>query len=279
MRLARPMRSAGGQQVGGRRLHQRLDLALGLVGELVAVGVEQLDAVVGVGIVGGRDHDAEVGAQRAGQHGDRRRRHRPQQEHVHADGGEARHQRRFDHVAGEPRVLADDHAMPVGAAGEQLARGHADLERDLGGHGRAVGEPANAIGAEVPPRHACPRLVFCRATGAALGRRLVKSWPAPPLWRCGTRPSIKSCKQRLHQLQVPERESCPPVQRVMPVSNGGKSRCYPETRRLPHRQGLAGGGNVVDPQDLHALARRRGSAAAMEPPRRSPLGSGGPAGR
>ena len=212
MRLARPMRSAAARRLGGRRLHQRLDLALGLVGELVAVGVEQLDAVVGEGVVGGRDHHAEVGPERACQHGDGRRRHRPQQEHVHADGGEARHQRRLDHVAGEPRVLADDHAMPVGAAGEHLARGHADLERDLGGHGAAVGEPANAIGAEISPRHACPRLVFCRATGAAWGGDSVKSWPAPPLWRCRTRPSIKSCKQRLHQLQVPERRillACP----------------------------------------------------------------------
>ena len=79
-------RSAGASSSVGRRRHQRLDLHLGLVGQLVAVGVEQLDAVVVVGVVGGRDHHAEVGAQRARQHGDRRRRHRPEQEHVHADG-------------------------------------------------------------------------------------------------------------------------------------------------------------------------------------------------
>ena len=170
----------GRQQLGGRRLHQRLDLALGLVGELVAVGIEQLDAVVGVGVVRGRDHHAEVGAQRAGEHGDRRRRHRPQQEHVHADRGEARHQRQFDHVAGEPRVLADDDAVPVRAAGEQLAGGHADLERDLGGHGRAVGEPANAIGAEVPPRHVSPRLCCRAAPSAVAATALARHRTMPP---------------------------------------------------------------------------------------------------
>ena len=36
----------GDQQVAGSDIDQRLDLRLGLVGELVAVGIEQLDAVV-----------------------------------------------------------------------------------------------------------------------------------------------------------------------------------------------------------------------------------------
>ena len=65
-----------------------------LVGELVAVRPEQLDAVVVIGIVRGRDHHADIGAQRARQHGDRRRRDRPEQEHIHAGGAEARHHAR-----------------------------------------------------------------------------------------------------------------------------------------------------------------------------------------
>ena len=40
-----------------------LDAALDLVGELVAVRSEQLDAVVVIGIVRGRDHHADIGAQ------------------------------------------------------------------------------------------------------------------------------------------------------------------------------------------------------------------------
>jgi hypothetical protein len=66
---------------------------LDLVGQLVAVRAEQLDAVVVERIVRGGDHDAEIGAHRARQHGDRRRRHRAEQQHVHADRGEAGDQR------------------------------------------------------------------------------------------------------------------------------------------------------------------------------------------
>ena len=87
------------EQVGHVAEHQLLNLELGIVGKLVAVRPEQLDAVIGEGIVRGGDHHAEIGAERAGEHGDGRRRHRPEQEHVHADGGEAGHERRFDHVA------------------------------------------------------------------------------------------------------------------------------------------------------------------------------------
>ena len=126
---------------------------LGLVGELVAVGIEQLDAVVVEGIVRGRDHHAEVGAQRAREHGDRRRRHRPEQEHVHADGGEARHQRRLDHVARQPRVLADHDAMAVLAAGEQLARRPCRPAARSRTSWVRVGASANAIGAEQFTRH------------------------------------------------------------------------------------------------------------------------------
>ena len=41
-------------------VEQRLDLVLRAVGELVAVGVEELDAVVLGRVVRGRDHDAEI---------------------------------------------------------------------------------------------------------------------------------------------------------------------------------------------------------------------------
>ena len=128
--------------------HQTLDLLLAGVGELLPVGSEQLDAVVGVGIVGRRYHHTQIGAQRARQHGDGRRRQRSEQEHVHADGGEARHQCGFDHIAGKPRVLADHHAMAIFAAREDAPRRHADLHGDLGSHREAVGEAAYAVRAE-----------------------------------------------------------------------------------------------------------------------------------
>ena len=42
--------------------------------------------------------------------------------------------RLLDHVAGKPRVLADDDAMAMVAAIEDLARRHADAHGDLGRH-------------------------------------------------------------------------------------------------------------------------------------------------
>ncbi len=101
---------------------QTLDLELDRVRELVAVRAEQLDAVVVVEIVRSRDHHPEIGAHRTRQHGDGRRRHRAEQQHVHADRGEARDQRGLDHVAREPRVLADHDAMTMIAAAKHAAR-------------------------------------------------------------------------------------------------------------------------------------------------------------
>ena len=90
MRFARPSPSESASVISTPWLQHRLDALLDLVGELVAVRPEQLDAVVEIRIVRGRDHHADVGAQRAGEHGDRGRRDRPEQEHVHAGGGQAR---------------------------------------------------------------------------------------------------------------------------------------------------------------------------------------------
>ena len=112
--------------------------SLDLVGQLVAVRSEQLDAVVVVGIVRGRDHDADIGAQRTRQHGDGRRRDRPEQEHIHAGRAEAGHHGVLDHVAGKPRILADHDAVAVIAALERQAGGHADLHRDFRRHRKCV---------------------------------------------------------------------------------------------------------------------------------------------
>ena len=154
MRLARPsmgrMRESARREVG---VHQRLDLALDVVGQLEAVRPEQLDAVVLVGIVRGRDHDAEVGAHRAGQHGDGRRRHRAEQQHVHADRREAGLQGVFDHVAGQARVLADHDAVAVVAALEHEAGRLPDLQGEFR-RDDAVGAAADAVGAEMLARHA-----------------------------------------------------------------------------------------------------------------------------
>ena len=131
-----------------------LDALLDLVGELVAIGTEQLDAVVVIGIVRGRDHHADIGAQRAHQHGDRRRRDRAEQEHVHAGGTQTRHHRVLDHIAGKPCILAEHDAMAMAAALERQAGGHADPHGDLRRHRKLVGAPANAVRAEITSCHA-----------------------------------------------------------------------------------------------------------------------------
>ena len=149
-------------------LEPLLDRPLVIVAELVAVGPEQLDAVVRERIVRGGDHHAEIGAHRARQHRHRRRRHRPQQHHVHADAGEAGDHRRFHHVAGQPRVLADDHAMAVVAAQEMRAGGLADAKRRLGRHRLDVGGPADAVGAEEFACHGARFSAFSRSSARSL---------------------------------------------------------------------------------------------------------------
>ena len=157
----------GHQQLGGGCVDQRLDLELGFVGQLEAVGIEKLDAIVGELIVRGRDHDADIGTQRPREHGDSGRRHGAELEHIDADGREARHQRILDHVAREPGVLADHRPLPVAARlREHLARRHADLERDFGSHRRRIGKPPDAVRAKILARHLTSLLAGRSATGA-----------------------------------------------------------------------------------------------------------------
>ncbi len=146
-----PAKIARGRQAFVQALvHEGFDLKLALVRQLVAVRPEQLDAVVAEGVVRGGDHHPEVGAHRTGHHGHRRRRQGAEQAHVHAHAGEAGHQGRLDHVAGEPRVLADHHQVaPVRRRTEQLAGRQADAQGDLGRHRVLVGRAADAVGAEI----------------------------------------------------------------------------------------------------------------------------------
>ncbi len=156
----------------GSLLKPGLDRALVVVAQFVAVGAEQLDAVVRKRVVRCGDHHAQISAHRARQHRYRRRRHRPQQHDVHPDAGEARDQGRFHHVARQAGVLADDDPVAVVAAQEMLARGHADGERGLRRHRLAVGEPADSVGAE---ELACHRPRF-----SAFSRSSARSRPACP---------------------------------------------------------------------------------------------------
>jgi hypothetical protein len=118
------------------------------VGELHPIRAEELDPVILEGVMGGGDHDAEVGAQTAGEHGDGGRRQRPGEDHVHARAQEAGGQRLFEHITGEAGILADEHLMAVAAAGEHEAGGLSEAERGLGRHGVDIGAATDAVGAE-----------------------------------------------------------------------------------------------------------------------------------
>ncbi len=132
----------------------RLDAFFNLVGEFVAIRAEQLDAVILERIMGGGDHDPNIRAQRAGQHGNRRGRQRSDQNHIHPDGRKTRRQRRFQHIAGQAGVLADNDAMTEIPAPRKLsARGFTDFQRDFGGHRILVRRAANAVRSKIFPCH------------------------------------------------------------------------------------------------------------------------------
>ena len=126
-----------------------------LVGQLEAVGAEQFDAVIVIGVVRGGNHHPEIGAHGAREHGHGGSRHRAGLEHVHADRGEAGHQRGFDHVAGEAGILTDEHAMTMLAAAKDQSRRLADLERQFR-RNRPVGAAADAVGTEIFSNHRSP---------------------------------------------------------------------------------------------------------------------------
>ena len=133
---------------GGDALHAAFQLGLDLVGQLEAVGREDLDAVVLVGVVRGADDDARVGAHRPGDEGDPGRRQRPDQHDVRAGRHDAGLHRALEHVARQARVLADDDApRPVGVA-EPLRDGLPQTQGHLRRHRVAIGDAPDSVRAE-----------------------------------------------------------------------------------------------------------------------------------
>ena len=144
---------------------------LGVVGELEPVGAEQLDAVVLVGLC-----EAEIITPRSA------RRLRVSMAIAGVGNGPTSgtsmpdavnpRERRLDHVAGQPRVLADHHAMAMAAAEEQQAGRLAQPQRHLGGHRIGVRVPRMP---SVPKSRTCHRLSALCA--AAFSQRLITQAP------------------------------------------------------------------------------------------------------
>lgn len=141
-----------------RLVHRLLDGGLDVVGQLHAMGGEELDAVVLVRIVRGADHDTGGQAQRARQVGHGRRRDGPGQQHVDTGGRQAGFQGGFQHVAGNAGVLADHDLGPVAAAPagvlamfarQHPAGGIAQTQREGGVDHRAADFAAHAVGTKI----------------------------------------------------------------------------------------------------------------------------------
>ena len=90
------------------------------------------------------------------------RRQRADEHDVHAGGDEARFERGFEHVAGQARVLADEHRAALGR--EHARRGAREAQREIHGHRVFADAAANAIGAEILT---CHRMLLPWLTAAA----------------------------------------------------------------------------------------------------------------
>ena len=122
-----------------------LDLGLLRVVELGAVGSEELDAVVGVGVVRGRDDRGEVEAEAADQHRGAGRGKHPAEQSVPAGGGDAGGQRGLEHLARLARVADDQDLRDFGSG--DARRGAAEGRGELGRE-ELAGDAAHAVGSE-----------------------------------------------------------------------------------------------------------------------------------
>ena len=119
-------------------VHERLDLVLDRVRQLVAAVREELDAVVGHGVVGCRDHDAQVhGVFRGRQVGDGRGGHDADARDVHAGAGKARSEGMIQEFPRNTRVTTDDRAglgtIRAPITTELAGSGLAELQREVRG--------------------------------------------------------------------------------------------------------------------------------------------------
>ena len=141
-------RSRGGGR-GGRAVEVAEDFVFdgefGGVGEFVAVGAEELDAVVLPGIVRGGDDDAGGEAVRAGEVSDGGRGDDAGGFDGGSAGGEAGGERGGDPVAGLAGVLADKDA---GRGAEMMREREADGVDRGRIEGRLAGDAANAVRSE-----------------------------------------------------------------------------------------------------------------------------------
>ena len=99
------------------------------------------------------DHDARAGVQGAGQIGDTRRGHRTQQSDIDPGRRQPRLQRRFEHVPGNARILADDDLVETFGLEHSPDR-PAQLQHELRRNRIFADPPPNTVRTEVTLLHA-----------------------------------------------------------------------------------------------------------------------------
>jgi len=176
-----------------RLLECRLDGQFPVIGQLLATRGEELDAVVVVAVVRRADDDAKVQAQRPREVGNAWGGQRAAEQNVHASRREASLQGRLQHVAGDARVLADQHRRALGAAPQHLADGVAQPQHEVRGDGALSNGATYAVRAEIGLGHGISTC-HCPAPGACSRPRTSGESPA----KCVTGPQ----SGRLHG--VPE---------------------------------------------------------------------------
>ena len=149
-------------RAGADDVEARLDGVLHGIGQLVATRGEELDAVVGHGVVRRGDHHAEVGVERLDQVRDGRGGQHADPDRVGARRGEPGDDRGLQHLPAGPRVAADhgDRAVRTVALGQHVRGRRGERHGELRGEHLAVGEPAHAVGAEQTPSAHGQRLLY-----------------------------------------------------------------------------------------------------------------------
>ena len=126
-----------------------LDLVLLVVGQLVALRPEDLDAVEFIGVMGSGDHHPRRRLFLHRQVGHRRGGDNPQQHHVGAAGHQPGRHGGLQHIAGKTGILADYDRRPLLGVllPDYLGQRTADLGGALGGK-VTVGDAPHAVGSK-----------------------------------------------------------------------------------------------------------------------------------
>ena len=123
------------------------------VRQFLALGAEELDAVVRKGVVARTDHHPQRSALRAGQISDGRSGHRAQQDDVDPGRVEARLQGAFQHVPRNAGVFADQHRWVRLLRLQNTAHGMRQAQDEIGRDRALAHRAANAVCAEILTCH------------------------------------------------------------------------------------------------------------------------------